>query len=133
MQPETHADRFETQPISARTRRRRNRHRLLTDLDKRSRGGRRAVELMRQFERELGGDITAGQRLAIGRAATLCALAEDARIRRLNGAVNITLDDLVRLDRVAALAVRALGITAGPVKPREPSLDGYLNSNAEEA
>jgi hypothetical protein len=88
--------------------------------------GRRAVELMKQFATELGGDLTTGQHLAVGRAATLCALAEDARIRKLNGATDICFDDLVRLDHAAALAVKQFGIKSAPAKAQVPNLREYV-------
>jgi hypothetical protein len=128
-----HVNAAETQPISARTRRHRARHRTVDDLDKRSRAGRRAAQLMRQLEAALGDDITEGQRLAVSRAAVMTAIAEDARVRKLNGATDITLDDLVRLDRVAAHAVRQLGITAAPAKPSGPTLADYLSTRREGA
>jgi hypothetical protein len=95
---------------SARARRRRVQHRTVETLDKRTAASRRAMQLMQQFETELGGGLTDGQKLAVSRAAVMTAIAEDARLRKLGGAKDVSLDDLVRLDRVAALAVRALGI-----------------------
>jgi hypothetical protein len=121
-----HVDAAETRPISARTRRHRARHRTVRDLDKRSRAGRRAAQLMRQFEAALGGNLTEGQKLACSRAAVMTAIAEDARVRRLNGDTTILLDDLVRLDHTAERAVKALGIKSEPAKPNEPSLEQYL-------
>jgi hypothetical protein len=100
-------------PAPGRTRRNRALHRRL---DGRSRVGKRAIELVRAFERELGGNLSEGQRLAVTRAATMAAIAEDARTRRANGDRAVNLTDLVRLDRVSALAIRQLGIGA----KREP-------------
>jgi hypothetical protein len=120
---QTHTNPAETHPIPARTRRHRKRHRLIEDLDKRSRAGRRAAQLIRLFEAALGGTVTDAQRLAVSRAALMTAIAEDARIKRLHGATDISLDDLVRLDRVAAGAVRALDM---PAKPGKPTLSDYL-------
>jgi len=85
---------------------------------------------MRQFEGELGGHVTEGQKLAISRAAVMTAVAEDARIRKLNGAGDISYDDLVRLDRVAAHAVRALGIKFAPAKPQVSSLSDIIEDEA---
>jgi hypothetical protein len=96
------------------------------DLDKRSRAGRRAAQLMQQFEAALGGNLTDGQRLAVSRAAVMTAIAEDARMRKLNGATDVTLDDLVRLDRVAALAVRDLGLDRRKREPVAPTLAEHL-------
>jgi hypothetical protein len=74
---------------------------------------------MRQFETALGGNLSDGLRLAVSRAAVLTAIAEDARVRKLNGACDVNLDDLVRLDRVAAQAVKALGLPSASGKPVE--------------
>jgi hypothetical protein len=46
--------------------------------------------------------------VAIERAAQLQALAEEARARALRGDPKVTLDDVVRLNRLAEHAVRAL-------------------------
>jgi hypothetical protein len=62
-------------------------------------------------------------RIAIDRAATLTVVAEDARARRLAGDLDITLDDLVRTDRAAAAAVRALGLDRGRKRSDPPALD----------
>ena len=116
---------------SARTRRHRARHRTVDDVDKRSRAGRRAAQLMAQFEAAIGGNLTDGQKLAVSRAAIMTAIAEDARVRKLNGSADVNLDDLVRLDRVAALAVRALGIKAAEA-PKGPTLAEHLAKLARE-
>ena len=81
------------------------------------------------FEAELGGkdNLTEGQKLAVSRAAVLTAIAEDARVRKLYGAKDVTLDDLVRCDRVAALAVRTLGIDLKrPEAPKGSSLAEHI-------
>jgi hypothetical protein len=75
-----HVNGTEEQPVSARTRRHRARHRTVADLDKRSRAGRRAAQLMRQFEAELGGILTAGQQLALA-AYTIDTLVSSFRKR----------------------------------------------------
>lgn len=120
----------EISTVSARTRQRRAQHRTVADLGKRSRAGRRAAELMAQFEAALGGDLTATQQLAIERAATLTALTEDAQVRRLAGDRTITLDELVRIDNAARRAVRDLGIKPGAARSTELDLKTYLASLA---
>ena len=107
-------------------RRRQARYRKLSDVDGRTRSGRRARELAKQFEAALGGadSLTDGQRLAVSRASVMTAIAEDARLRRLSGEPT-NLDDLVRLDRVAAQAVRSLGIVTKR-EPERESLSAYL-------
>jgi hypothetical protein len=88
---------------------------------------------MAQFEAELGGALTDTQRLAVSRAAVMVAIAEDARIRKLNGATDITFTDLVRLDHVSALAVSALGIGRQRESDRGPTLADYVKSKSAEA
>jgi hypothetical protein len=121
MHPEMPTSVTEMQPPPGRLRRRQSRYRLAGEIDRRTRGGRRATELMQQFESELGNDITPGQRLAVSRAAVLVAVAEDARLRRLAGEA-VPLDDVVRCDRLAAQAVRALGIKLTAPAKAAPSL-----------
>jgi hypothetical protein len=124
-----HEQTAKTGGTSARTRRRRSQHRTVENLDKRTTAGRRARQLLVQFETELGGNLTDGLRLAVSRAAVMTAIAEDARVRKLGGAKDVSLDDLVRLDRVAAMAVKALGIG---VRKRDAApaltLRSYLNA-----
>jgi len=105
-------------------RQRQARYRNVTDIDGRTRSGRRARELARQFEAALGDGITDGQRLAIARAATLTAIAENRRMRALAGEP-VLLDDLVRIERLAAQAVRNLGLDKRR-EPAEPSLAQVL-------
>jgi hypothetical protein len=121
-----HVDVAETRPQPGRIRQRQARYRKHTDIDGRTRSGRRARELARQFERALGDDLTDGQRLAIARAATLTAIAEDRRTRALAGEPAVLLDDLVRVERLAAQAVKVLGIKP-PKEPPLPSLQELLN------
>jgi hypothetical protein len=90
----------------------------------------RARKLVATFAAELGGDLTTAMRIAVERAATLVVLAEDARARRLAGDTTISLDDLVRTDRVAAQAVRQLGLQNKALREREGSpLDVLLRGN----
>jgi hypothetical protein len=96
-------------------------------LDGRTVAARRARELAKGFEAELGGTITTSQRFAIERAAALVALAEDAKARRLAGDAAITLEDVVRVDNSAARAVKALGIKPG-VAPKPPSIHEFMAS-----
>jgi hypothetical protein len=79
-------------------------------LDRRTIAAKRAAALAKEFETELGGGLSVTQRAAVERAATLAACAEDARVRRLAGDPSVNLDDLVRVDRLADLAIRRLGI-----------------------
>jgi hypothetical protein len=121
---QTHTHTAEMRPPAGRIRQRQARYRKHTDIDGRTRSGRRARELARQFENALGDSLTDGQRLAIARAATLTAIAEDRRTRALAGEP-VLLDDLVRVERLAAQAVKALGIGQRR-ESAAPSLDQYL-------
>lgn len=86
----------------------------LGHLDMRTRAGKRTTALAKTFAAELGGQLTSAQRLAVERAATLVAIAEDARIRRLAGDTSVSLQDIVRLDNNANRAMRALGLDGKP-------------------
>src|ERR1700729_1516336 len=87
-------------------RRRRDRRRTLTKIDMRSRLGKRISELAALFAGALGGDLSPVRRLKIEQAAQLSALAEQARGDILRGGKGT--GDIVRLERAAAAAVRAL-------------------------
>jgi len=101
-------------------------HRLKTvaQLDQRTRAAKRITALARTWAAALGDKLTNGQRIAIERAATLTALAEDARVRRLSGDLSISLEDIARLDNTANRAVRALGLPTE--RERESERDGPL-------
>jgi histidinol-phosphate/aromatic aminotransferase/cobyric acid decarboxylase-like protein len=62
---------------------------------------------------------------AVARAAQLQALAEAASARALRADPKVTLDDVVRLNRLADHAVRALRLNRHNVK-RVPTLSEYL-------
>jgi hypothetical protein len=84
--------------------------RLLTreHLDNRTRAARRARELAEALAAELGGNPNVTERAAIDRAATLAAIAEDARTRHLGGDCSITLSDVVQVDNAADRAARRI-------------------------
>jgi hypothetical protein len=105
----------------------------LEGLDGRTVAARRATRLAKGFEAELGGVLTATQRVAVERAAALTALAEDAKARRLSGDMAITLEDVVRTDNAAARAVRQLGIRPASPAPAPPTLAQYLAERAAAA
>jgi hypothetical protein len=96
-------------------------------LDGRTRAAARARKLAADFEAQIGGTITTAMRIAIERAATLVVVAEDSRARRLSGDSTVLLDDLVRIDRLAAQAVRNLGINVEK-KPQRQTLADYLRA-----
>jgi len=121
------ADTTKTRPgtLTRRTYLRHVRHRTIKDIDRRSRGGRRALQLIKQFTAELGGEITEAQRMAVARASIAQALAEDASVRRLNGDESVSLEDVVRLDNAADRARRALTDEAEPSE-QAPTLGSLL-------
>jgi Tripartite tricarboxylate transporter family receptor len=94
----------------------------LGHLDRRTRASRRARELAAFFTAELGGELAAGQRLAVERAAVLVTISQDAEARRLRGDA-VPLDDIVRTARLARMAVRDLGLDLRPRQPVEPVMD----------
>ena len=70
-------------------------------------------------------NLSAAQRVAVHRAATLIALSQDASVRRLGGDLSISFEDITRLDSAANRATRALNIVPG--KPAGPqNLREYL-------
>ena len=94
--------------------------RLLTvgHLDRRTRAAKRARAIAAELELGFRGETTAVQKQAIGRAAVLCALAEDLGARRLAGQP-IPFDHLLRAEGVARRAVRAV-LAECPAKPAVP-------------
>jgi len=97
------ADTTKTRPrtLTRRTYLRHVRHRTTKDIDRRSRGGQWALQLIKRFTAELDAEITEAQRMAIERAAVLQSIAEDALVRRVNGDTTISHDYIVRLDHAA--------------------------------
>jgi hypothetical protein len=63
---------------------------------------------------------------AIERAATLQALAEDAAARALRADPAISLDDVVRLSRLAENATRRLRLDQRNATQATPTLSSYL-------
>jgi hypothetical protein len=86
--------------------------------DGRSWGARRTKQLTGEWVHRLGGPdavdtVTLGR---VKRAAELCAIAERARADALQGGGD-GLDNLVRVERLADLAVRQLGLDCKPPEP----------------
>jgi hypothetical protein len=98
------------EPAVRRRNRRKLRLRTVAQIDARTVSGKRARVLAAVFEATLGGELTDAQRLSIGNAAALTAIAEDAQVRRLQGDTTVSLDDLVRCVSCARRAVRDLGL-----------------------
>jgi hypothetical protein len=103
----------------------RDRRLTLTKIDKRGRLGKRIAELTEIFAAAIGGELTPWRKLKVEKAAQLTAIAELARgdfMRDDKG----TLDDIVRCERKADQAVRALGISeATSPKPTSPLVEHF--------
>jgi len=100
---------------------------ILTGVDKRTALGKRIVELKALFVEALGGvdAISAIKRMKVDEAAQLKALAELCRGDFMRDAKG-NLDDIVRIERKAEHAVRALRIVEAAPKP--PSLRDYITA-----
>jgi hypothetical protein len=97
----------------------RSRAKLLTKVDRRSLLGKRIAELTAMFIAAIGGELTPMRKLSVNKAAQLTAIAEKARGDFMRGGVG-SLDDIVRVERKADGAVRALGLVES--KPKPPSV-----------
>src|SRR5262249_23579633 len=90
-------------------------------LDQRTRAGRRARELREHYAAVLavaGRDVKSVElTAAIGRASELQAISEQVRADALRG-LPISPDDLVRIERLSAHALRALRLPSAASKPR---------------
>jgi hypothetical protein len=105
-------------------------HRYPGEFNKRTRGGKRAAALVKQFMCELGiVEPTTVQRLAIERAACLQALSEDTLLRKVGGDTAITSDELIRIDHAAERALKALGIGIKAEAEPTPSLADIIRQD----
>ena len=86
--------------------------------------GRRVADLYRSFLRAMGGPTDAVAQANVLAAAELTVATETARVQLLAGKADV--DQLVRLENLAARAVRRLGIKLGSGKPAVPKLAEYL-------
>jgi hypothetical protein len=95
--------------IDARTGPKRRRKR---PLDRRTRSGKRVVELQAKLAAELGGEcsLSDSQRLAIRHAAQMSAIAEALQQRQLAGDAAVDIDQVIRASNAAARAIAGLGI-----------------------
>jgi hypothetical protein len=104
-----------------------NKRRAHVQIDKRFAIGRRIKELAATFRERVGPDADQDPVLlaAVEKAARLTALAEDAAARATRADPKITLDDVVRLTRLADHAVRRLNLDRHN-KAQVPSIAGLL-------
>jgi len=103
-------------------------------IDKRFILGKRVQLLAATFRQRLRIDEADPDPLllsAIDRAAQLQALAEQAAAGALRADPRVGLDDLVRLQRLADLAVRRLRLDQSR-KPTAPTLSSYLAQRGEQ-
>jgi hypothetical protein len=103
----------------------------LESLDGRTRASQRARAIMRSFAADLGGKLSAGELLAVRRAAMLSALAEDATARQLAGET-VDLDQLVRISNLARRAVADLNLPKRDQRTTGPTLAEHLAMRARE-
>jgi hypothetical protein len=96
-------------PLDA-VRPKRSRRRTLTRVNKRSPAGKRVAELKALFTDAVGGDLTPMRRFKVETAAETVALAELMRGAILRGEGG-NMDEVVRCERRAAAAARAIGIS----------------------
>jgi hypothetical protein len=88
--------------------------------DQRRRSARRAKTLREHWVQTL---VQAGRAMTVDltervmRASELTALAEDMRAKMLRGEADVCADDLVRVTRLADMAVRRLTLPTGLAKP----------------
>jgi hypothetical protein len=110
----------------------RNGRRARVSIDKRFVIGRRYAQLTATFRARVGPDVDQDPVLlaAVEKAARLTALAEDAAARALRADPKVTLDDVVRLTRLADLSVRRLRLDQRNATP-QPSLSDYLRVRGE--
>jgi hypothetical protein len=83
--PRAAKEQRELRPALPVTRQGKIRLRTFDDLDKRSVATRRAADLMRGLERDLGGDPSTAERAMIQRCAVLSAMCEDFEVRWVKG------------------------------------------------
>lgn len=111
-------------PQSANIAPKRDRRLTLTKIDKRGRLGKRIAELTAMFAAAAGDEQTPMRKMKVEKAAQLTAIAELARGDFMRDAQG-TLDDVVRVERKADQAVRALGIVEGKPKPASPLAEHF--------
>ena len=109
---------------------RRSRVVTLTRVDKRSCLGKRITELTKLYLAALGdAELSPIKRLRVAEAAQLKALAEKARGDFMRDGTGC-LDDIVRIERKASAAERAVGIVERPPKPT-PRLADIISRHAK--
>jgi hypothetical protein len=107
----------------------RERRQLLTKIDGRLPLGKRIKRLVSLFEAAFPAEALAPlKREQIATAAQLQAMAEEERGKWMRGEAKCDLDELIRLERRAVAAVKALGIVE--TSQRRRSMQDYLADRA---
>jgi hypothetical protein len=104
-----------------------NKRKAKVAFDKRYAVGRRYMALLATYRERLHLDADPDPLLlaAVERAAELQALAEQARGRALRAEATVTLDDVVRLNRLAEQALRRLHLDRHNTKQTTPTLSDF--------
>jgi hypothetical protein len=124
---EIHATRVPGVDAAPAPRRRRWRY-VPRRIDNRTRIARRAKALREYFTSALtaaGREMTVELVAAVGKAAELTSISEDMRARMLRGAADVCADDLVRVERLSGVALRALHLPSAASK-QAPSLSQII-------
>lgn len=109
-----------------------NKRRARVSVDKRYAIGRRIKRFTAVYRERLrlGADPDPVLLAAVDKAAQLTALAEDAAARALRADPKVTLDDVVRLTRLADLSVRRLHLDRRNRSQASPTLSDYLSARS---
>jgi hypothetical protein len=92
----------------------------LSHLDNRTRAAKRALQITRSLQKQLGHKPTVQQRMAIENAACMQVISEDLRARTLAGEC-VSTDTLVRAQNVAARAQKVVLAMIGARRPKTPA------------
>jgi hypothetical protein len=96
-------------------------------INRRTAGGRRIADLVRQYLDALGNPQDIGVQAQVIAAAEMAVIAEAVRTRALLEPASADLDAIVRMQRAADQAMRRLGIKA-TAAAKTPTLAEYLAS-----
>ena len=110
-----------------------NKRRAPVQVDHRFAIGRRIKLLTAAFRERAGLDVSDPDPVllaAVEKAARLTALAEDAAARATRADPKVSLDDVVRMTRLADLSVRRLHLDRRNTK-QQPSLADYLRAGGQ--
>jgi hypothetical protein len=97
----------------------------LRHLDGRTMAVAKARRLAAEFKRNLGGELSEGQRMICDHAASLAVIAEDAQSRWLRGEP-ISLEQIVRAQRIARLAAKDVRLMRKRPRPMPTALDALM-------